>query len=361
MRNKLIFVDHSYHKKTHSSDFFIEILKSGGLDVKLIYDYSWNEGSRYDIGYIINSDIDTVLFWQVLPTTNELRKLRNKKIILVPMYDSAMAVSSSYWWKLKKYNLKIISFSSTLHRILLSYGLKTMYLKYFPNIDCEYMENKENCRREGFSVFFWQRITDLNWQHVKILLGNTDVKKVYLHKVIDPGNKLILPNLEDIKKYNITFTEWFPDRKSYFDILKECDIYFAPRLCEGIGFSFLEAMGYGCVVVAPNYPTMNEYIKKNNGYLYDYLNIKPLKFSKFYTIRSNSVNMFKKGLEKWMKQKDKIIPFILEDYKKAKMVSFYNFYSIARASCCNIRGVIRYYLNKYGLLSKIGRFFRGVL
>jgi len=67
----------------------------------------------------------------------------------------------------------------------------------------------------------------------------------------------------------MTFSDWFFNRNEYEKILCSKQIYIAPRIKEGIGLSFL-SMAAGRVVVAPNFPTMNEYIiHTENGYLYD--------------------------------------------------------------------------------------------
>ena len=59
------------------------------------------------------------------------------------------------------------------------------------------------------------------------------------------------------------------DGRAYAPALRRAGIYFAPRLYEGIGISFLEAMAMGKAVVAPDNPTMNEYVTHNvNGFLY---------------------------------------------------------------------------------------------
>lgn len=61
--------------------------------------------------------------------------------------------------------------------------------------------------------------------------------------------------------------------------IQKSALYFAPRKYEGIGMSFLEAMASGRCVIAPDYPTMNEYIKNGEtGYLYNFKRPQKIKF-----------------------------------------------------------------------------------
>jgi glycosyltransferase involved in cell wall biosynthesis len=75
---------------------------------------------------------------------------------------------------------------------------------------------------------------------------------------------------DDRKRFSLTRTSWFLDRREMVRTLRSCQVYFAPRRTEGIGMSFLEAMAQGMAVVAADGATMNEYIVSgNNGFLYN--------------------------------------------------------------------------------------------
>ena len=58
----------------------------------------------------------------------------------------------------------------------------------------------------------------------------------------------------------LTETHWFADHQQLQDLLTHQKVFIAPRLAEGIGMSFLEAMAMGCAVIAQDDATMNEYI-----------------------------------------------------------------------------------------------------
>jgi glycosyltransferase involved in cell wall biosynthesis len=96
----------------------------------------------------------------------------------------------------------------------------------------------------------------------------------------DPGFESSEIQPEDVKKYHIQFVEKWGSREDYWDTLNQCNVYIAPRVTEGIGMSFLEAMAMGIAVAAADKPTMNEYISHgDNGFLFDMSNLQPLDFS----------------------------------------------------------------------------------
>jgi glycosyltransferase involved in cell wall biosynthesis len=106
----------------------------------------------------------------------------------------------------------------------------------------------------------------LHWNHIRQLLEHGAVGSVHLHLT----EATSLPTAEETTQWNITTSRWFEQPSDYAVLLQRFQIYFAPRRFEGIGMSFLEAMALGMAVVAPNNPTMNEYlVSGHNGFLYD--------------------------------------------------------------------------------------------
>jgi glycosyltransferase involved in cell wall biosynthesis len=77
--------------------------------------------------------------------------------------------------------------------------------------------------------------------------------------------------------------------------------------------SFLEAMAMGLCVVAPNAPTMNEYIQNGvNGLLYDPENPKPLDFSRAHELGKAARLSVQKGHDAWTASKKEIVSFLSE-------------------------------------------------
>jgi glycosyltransferase involved in cell wall biosynthesis len=94
-------------------------------------------------------------------------------------------------------------------------------------------------------------------------------------------------------------------------------VYFAPRLNEGIGFGFLDAMACGMVVLSHNGPTMNEYIKHRiNGLLFENL-LDPLAETKIYDNPSELQKMglaaretIRRANQHWRQQEGQILDFL---------------------------------------------------
>jgi glycosyltransferase involved in cell wall biosynthesis len=112
---------------------------------------------------------------------------------------------------------------------------------------------------------------EVDWDVIRTLIGATPFDSFHLHVAGDPGFPPVkLPHPMDRKAQNVRISTWFEDRADFDAVARHANVYFAPRLAEGIGQAVLEAMARGQCVVAPNRPTMNEYIVHGvNGLLYD--------------------------------------------------------------------------------------------
>lgn len=307
MKKKLVMVDHSFHIESISSLFLIELLKKH-FEVKIVWDDAWKGGKSADLEKIGNQDCEIViLYQQILFSLNELEKIKNKNLILIPMYDSSWGRSDAFWCRYK--NFKIICFSKYFHERLKRIGLVSKYFQYFPPVKHFQISKSKNSRLSGF---FWQRTSQITWNHIKELIKQANFEKFHLHTAVDPpGYPLVLPGHTEKERYNITLSEWFLKQKDYFKVLKNANVYFTPRLTEGIGMSFLEAMARGMCVVAPDKPTMNEYIVHGQtGLLYDVKDVQPLDFTNIEEICSNARQYIKKGYKKWLKAQKELIEFI---------------------------------------------------
>jgi len=307
---KLTFIDHSFHRKTKSSDFFKNILKKKFI-ISELWDDSWRGGKKIGSKEINEIDPDTVLFWQIPPRVKEIKKIKTKNIIYVPMED-AFFYDDYKWLIYKKFNIKVLCFSKRVYNQVSKLGIQSFYSQYFPTPQ-ESIINKKNTN--GIKIYFWQRRNEINWHIIKTIIGNQKVEKIIFKNEPDPFVvKSISPNEEDKKKYNITsVSEWLSEEELK-KIYQECNIYFAPRKYEGIGMSFLEAMSYGMIVIAPNTPTHNEYIVSGyNGYLYNFKKTTEIKFEKLDEMINNVVKTVESGYKNWLDSIDKIINFIEEE------------------------------------------------
>ncbi|MCM0758035.1 glycosyltransferase family 4 protein [Sporomusa sphaeroides DSM 2875] len=300
--DKILIVDHPYHKKTQSSSFIVELL-SQNYDVELIFDDSWQEGSDLDLSFI-DDQYKAVVFWQnIYPEM--LASIKCKNIIFFPMYDAIMVgVSNEFWYSIS--NVKIISFCKTLYEQVSSMGFQAIHIKYYPE-PLSYPSSGDR------SVFFWQRRGNLDWSKVKCLLSKSNVDSVHIHRAVDPEHKYVAPSMQDEEKYRITYSDWFATKEDYLHVVKQKSIYIAPRVHEGIGFSFLEAMAMGKAVVAANHPTMNEYITHGvNGYLFTVDDLQPIDFSNLEQVQECAFNTIVEGRKQWNEGNSQIFEFIEE-------------------------------------------------
>lgn len=303
---KMLYVGHSYHLKTKSVLFLIEILKKE-YDINFIsFDPYTNS---YDgLAEAQESNYDVLLTLQIMPEMDFLvENFRFEQGVVVPMYDQIITRDYDPWPEYRGF--KVLCFSETLHNQLIRRGYRSYYIQYFPrpfeNID--YGNPK--------SVFFWQRLEKINIKVVSTLLEDMDIEHIHIHKSLDPNQKFIEPdsNLNEI----ITYSEWFDHASEMQEIMQESAFYIAPRIYEGIGMSFLEAMAMGRCVIAPNEPTMNEYITNGvNGILYDVDHVEPVSIEDVRRIQENSIEYIQKGYRKWEECKGDILKWIAEDIEQ---------------------------------------------
>jgi hypothetical protein len=303
---KIAFIGHSYHHRTSSTSFLISLLRALG-PVDCYWDDAWKGGNPVDVARIIRTDYDLIFLVQVLDHARALSRSGHPNVVFVPMYDGCRQEPDRFWRSCRK--LKMISFSSTLHEKLLRLGLSSTYFQYFPDpTPLGPVDNFSTLRG-----FFWQRTQDITWNHLRLICANGPFERVALHAVLDPGRgEFVVPNGEDMGSYKIEISDWFESKSDYWAVLQRCNVFFAPRLYEGIGMSFLEAMAMGMAVVAPNFPTMNEYITHGvNGYLYDPGRPQPIDFTAAKQIAERARETVELGHKAWINSRPAFERFLL--------------------------------------------------
>lgn len=306
---KIAFIAHSYHKKTHSYDFIFDYLKEF-FDVELIFDEEWETGKKIEWEKFDESYKAVVIFQMFPDEKEDFEKIGCKNVVYLPMYDQVENWHFSKWLMCK--NVKIVSFSSTLHKKLKKWGFKSIYAQYF-------IEPKEFSPGNINEVFFWQRLSKINISTVKKILKNSGLE-IHIHKTVDPGQNFVQPTREDEEKFKITYSDWFDTKAQMQDFIKTKGIYIAPRFSEGIGMSFLEAIAQGKVVIANNKPTMNEYIKNGEtGFLCNFKFRKTIKLKNLEDIQKNTYDYAVKGYGNWLIDRKKIVEFINLPYRENKL------------------------------------------
>lgn len=301
MRKKVLFIGHEYHRKTKSSDFMQNIIaRDFDLEFFTLDPY---KGSIDDqLSPLKNKKYDIVVLWQMMPSLNKLKEyIKFKYCSFFPMYDGAPSRDNPIWYEYRDVN--IINFSKTLHEELKELGFSSFYFQFFPKPLKITNEGNEK------SVFFWQRTNDITIDTVSKLIDMNKINHIHMHHAIDPNHTFIEPS-EKIKK-KMTTSTWFDTREEMQKQMQKSAIYIAPRAYEGIGMSFLEAMAMGRVVIAPNNPTMNEYITDSvNGLLYELHEPKPVDISDIRGMQQRTIDYIEKGFAKWETEKWNILKVI---------------------------------------------------
>ena len=151
------------------------------------------------------------------------------------------------------------------------------------------------------------------------LCRKLNLKKVHIHKALDPAHHYIA--VDRRFQYDFSYSSWLPEKADLIKLISKAAYYVAPRKHEGIGMSFLDAMAMGRCVIAPNYPTMNEYIDVGiNGVLYDYENPKDIIVHDVRKVQKSAYQSVMLGYEKWLKERYRIIEWIEEDDKSLKSI-----------------------------------------
>lgn len=299
---KIAFITHSYHKKSRSVSMLAdEIFGMEKVKIDFFYVEDWSVHSKGLREPIVGYDV--VLIVQLI-SLEILNKIQCDNIIFMPMYDFSYAWDVFKW--LECVNLKILSSTKRLHDALCQMGFNSYYFKYYPEPD-EFMPGDLK------EVFLWQRINNINIQTTIKLLKDFQIEKIHLHRSPDPGHVFLAPSETEVAQYKITFSDWFEDKQDYLDRLKQSGIYIAPRLMEGGGAAFIDAMKMGKVVIANNDAAMDEYIVHGeSGLLYDAQDPEPLDFEgvDFFKIQKNAYESVQEGRTKFKRSIPAILDFI---------------------------------------------------
>ena len=298
---KILFIDHSYHTKTGSAQFLIDLLEPRYC-IEVLREGWWR---KYTGPSRINrANYDAIIFWQMTPFAIA-PFLDCANIVFFPMFDSYYKSDISAIGALPQ--LSVVSFCRALHDQLSGLANDRMYVKYYPR-----PQTTSGEELGGRGLFFWQRTTDITWDTVRRLVGECrDFGGIHLHRAVDPGIPWLAPTAEEERKYAITYSDWFETKEDYQAQVARSALYVAPRRKEGIGMSFLEALAMGKAVLAHDGPTMNEYIVHGeNGYLFDCDHPSLVDLSDLRRIRQNALDSAEDGWRAWERDKQQIIDFI---------------------------------------------------
>jgi hypothetical protein len=302
----ILFVDHETHLKTHSADFFLDILRES-FEVKTFY---YKKTYRFSIPDEDVAWADVIILWEFLYNRHYLG-VPGKRCIFVPMYDNEWG-SKWQWKRIAASGMPVISFCDAISRHAKKHGVRNILdLRYFPNPD----ELPQECG-ERKRVFLWER--------GEITLSAAE-------SILPPSEGYTF----DVKKAD----EFIP-KDEYLNRLAKCEVVVAPRMKEGIGMAFLEAMAMGKCVVANDDATMNEYIEDGKtGILRNFRKPgDPISTEAISNACTNARTAATMAYAKWVQARKKINPFI-EDAAKLQPLSIGSAKDMLQHACYLFEGL----------------------
>jgi glycosyltransferase involved in cell wall biosynthesis len=301
-RPRLTYVGHSYHAQTGSTLFLQDLLAST-FDVTTIWDESWRPDTAPLRAKVLNATHpDVLVLFQQLPRRAEYAQIECANVTLIPMHDGIGY--GSHWVGWRRSGMKVLCFCAKDRAYFSGLGFDTLHVQYAPPVRADVHERT-------FSVFFWMRRNEIGWDTLKRLLGSQRPERIVLRVAPDPGHAPVLPSEEDRRAYSIEVHEGWMDAERYRQLLGSCSVFMAPRPSEGIGQALLDARAMGLVAVAPDAPTMNEYLRHGEtGYLYDLHAPAPLDFSDFARVSQRSIADLGAVHDRWLASRAAVLEFV---------------------------------------------------
>ncbi|MEJ8811737.1 glycosyltransferase family 4 protein [Variovorax ureilyticus] len=314
---RIAYVDHSYHHTTRSTNFLRDMLRRRGHEVQDFWDEGWRGGRPVNWAEVQHHDVVVMFQSYCAPGRAAFRQV-HPNVVYIPMLDQfgiwqGPTVNQAEFWSPFQ-GSKVLNFSSALHCLTTGFGIASHWARFYQPV-----EPVVAPASEGLRGFFWLRRQDqINWALLRQLIEGSRFDGFHLHLAGDPGApEPQLPSDADFARHNITVSTWFENRRELTALVERANVYFAPRMEEGIGQSFLEAMARGKCVVAPNQGTMNEYILSGvNGLLYEHHAPRPLDFSNVERLGACARDSVIEGHARWMAAEEGIVDFILKPSEK---------------------------------------------
>ncbi len=255
---KIAFLGRKCHIATQSDGFLLKILNEIG-DVKLIRREEFTEEQCLE--QIKGHQPDLVIFFQTRPSiTHHLWKLRGVRKIWVPMWEGVEPLPRMRCLAHRICGIETISFCEELHRFMITRGMHSLLAQYFPEPNLERVSHRAT---PPYTVFCWQRESEIGLKTIQEVFPNGTVEKV-IYKTDLPVASL--PSFP----FEVEHLQGWLTKEALMAKVQQADYYLAPRCYEGIGFSFLEALALGKIVISYHGATMNEYIQDGvNGHLFN--------------------------------------------------------------------------------------------
>jgi hypothetical protein len=309
---RIAYIDHSFHRTTRSTEFLPEILRRRGNTVDHFWDDAWQGGKPVAWSDVASHDV-VIMFQSFCRPDASYFRQSHPNVVYIPMLDQfglwqgPIYNLSAFWEPFQ--GSKVLNFSNALQSMTTAFGIASHFVRYYQPVT-----PPPAPLRPGLHGFFWlRRELQLPWKTVRQLIEGVRFDSFHIHLATDPGTPAPqLPSEEDIARHRITTSTWFEHKADLHALMERANVYFAPRVEEGIGQSFLEAMGRGQCVVAPNQGTMNEYILPGvNGLLFDVRNPRPLDFTEVARLGALARESTIAGRAAWEQAEEELVRFVL--------------------------------------------------
>lgn len=175
----------------------------------------------------------------------------------IPMADNFMKYDRSFWDTLNR-SIKILALSSLIGDLAKRASLQTFEAKFYLNPD----NFPDASWSHGYRMMYWNRTAMIPEHLLYHLCENLRIDELFFRDANDPILSEVTYYQPDPSKLNakLTLMDGISGQADYLRYLEQVNMYIAPRPLEGVGLTFLEALASGCVVIAADSPTMNEYI-----------------------------------------------------------------------------------------------------
>ncbi|MDD2765435.1 MAG: glycosyltransferase [Opitutaceae bacterium] len=206
-----------------------------------------------------------LIFCQMQPPPEILAEPQ-ARIVWLPMWDDARHFAPGWWSTLPKKNFRVVAYAEPVRREAARAGLPTLRVRFHKDPAAAPAARWDHRR----VLFYWNRTGLAGPEFLERLCRETCANRLIFRAAADPGSTQGAYELPTrFGATDVTTLGGFGTKEDYEALLREANLFLAPRLYEGVGLTFLEAMSRGCAVLAHDSPTMNEYIvHRRNGWLF---------------------------------------------------------------------------------------------
>lgn len=271
---RALFIGHAFHRKSGSSAFFLALLRR-----RFAVETAFLDPDGLDATALPETACDLVVLWQ-LDFLAPYYIAAGYRTVVVPMFDASAGLPDRHFVTMR--DALFINFAAALHVRAVRLGCRSLFARYYPDpADFEPVADYGTARG-----FFWRRRPDeVSLEMVDTLLGDV-LATLHVHNAPDYGEaEPLADGAVGFGGCAVTETRWGETAAIYHAALGEANVYIAPRLAEGIGMGFLEAMARGMAVFANDAPTHNEYIRSGyNGFLFNRDKLRPVELDELAAV-----------------------------------------------------------------------------